>query len=151
MLTLVCGISEGLTGLNPSSGFPFVHLIAVPYTPAGTRQARKLMASYLRVPGMVVGEVNRSPDLDRLPFSVDLVGVDRIVFTLEGHHFERAADPGWVQFARETGACCLEVVARPWPWESARRHDPRYTKLFLNDPQTRPRAGVIIPIPRAQS
>ncbi|GAA2614311.1 hypothetical protein SMC26_24160 [Actinomadura fulvescens] len=106
------------------------------------------MARYLAVPGMLVGTVNRHPDLDRLPFAVDLVGLDRIVFTLEGHRFERRSHPRWVEFARETGACCLEVIGRPWPWEYELRHDLRYTDPFLNDPETRPRAGVVIPIPR---
>ncbi|MEV4255182.1 hypothetical protein AB0J52_18685 [Spirillospora sp. NPDC049652] len=133
---------------SPADHLPQVVVFAVPSEPchvdAATAEMRRLFAHHRVRTNMIVS----TSDPDSFPVGAAIAGKESLLIRYREHRERHPVPAGLVAAMLERRRLMITLVGRPWPFPAARRGDPALLSAFLNDPATRPRAGLVVPLTR---
>ncbi|MFC5183357.1 hypothetical protein [Actinomadura harenae] len=136
---------------SPADHLPQVIVFAVPSEAGDTdaaAEAAEAMTALFEHPRVRAGMIVSTSEPDDFPVGAAIGGRDALVVRYRGHRERHSVPGGLVTAMLEQRRFMITLIGRPWPFPAARRRERALLCAFLNDPATRPRAGLVVPLVR---
>lgn len=133
-------------GSHPADRLPQIFVYAVPDGPETATAAAEGMREFFEHPRVRTNMIVSISDPDAFPVGASIAGRDSLAIRYRGHRERHPVPPGLISAILERRRFMITLIGRPWPFPAADRHHPALLAAFLNDPATRPRAGIIVPL-----
>ncbi|MEV5573115.1 hypothetical protein AB0L06_23990 [Spirillospora sp. NPDC052269] len=133
---------------TPADRLPQVILYAVPSEPHLVNAATAEMRELFEHPRVRADMIVSISEPDDFPVGASIAGKDSLAIRYREHRERHPVPAGLVTAILERRRFMITLIGRPWPFPAAHRQDRALLSAFLNDPATRPRAGLVVPLIR---